>query len=93
MFVRNPELLIFDDISSALDVETERTLWERVFAKESATCLAVSHRKPALLRADQIIILKDGHIEAQGKLDELLESCEEMKRLWLGEIGNGVGIG
>ena len=31
MFVRDPELLVFDDLSSALDVETERILWERVF--------------------------------------------------------------
>jgi ATP-binding cassette subfamily B protein len=85
MFVREPELLIFDDISSALDVETEQALWERVFKQEGATCLAVSHRKPALRRADRIVVLKDGHVEAEGKLNELLESCEEMQRLWQGE--------
>ncbi|MCJ7551381.1 MAG: ABC transporter ATP-binding protein/permease, partial [Anaerolineae bacterium] len=44
MFVRDPELLVFDDLSSALDVETEQTLWERVFAHRDATCLVVSHR-------------------------------------------------
>ncbi len=89
MFVRNAELLVFDDLSSALDVETERLLWRRIFARRELTCLVVSHRHTVLRQATRVILLRDGRVEALGGLEELLETSEEMRRLWHGETGNG----
>ena len=91
MFVREPYLLIFDDLSSALDAETEQQLWERLFTLPDTTSLVVSHRRAAYRRADQIMVLREGRIVARGKLDELLETSEEMTRLWHGDLGGDDG--
>ncbi|MGM3306419.1 ATP-binding cassette domain-containing protein [Anabaena sp. WFMT] len=80
MFVRQPELMVFDDLSSALDVETELALWSRIFVNSTEqeenswipTCLVVSHRPSVLRRADQIIVMKAGRVVAQGKFKEIL---------------------
>lgn len=90
MFLRRPELLVVDDLSSALDVETERLLWERLIAERAgATSLVVSHRRPALRRADQIVFLEGGRVGAVGTLEELLEDCPGFHRLWEREPNGG----
>ena len=63
MFLRESELLVMDDLSSALDAETEAELWRRLFARgREVTCLVVSHRPAALRRADQVLVLDSGRL-------------------------------
>ena len=100
MLVRDPKLLVYDDLSSALDVETEQMLWDRVTGSDGrsrqpdahitkhascVTILAISHRRTALRRPDQIIVLKEGRVESAGTLDELMARSGERRRLRAGE--------
>ena len=87
MFVREGELLVIDDVSSALDVETERELWWHISELEGTTSLVVSHRRAAYRAAGHIVVLKDGIVEAEGALDDLQATSEEMRRLWAGDVG------
>ena len=59
--VHGPELVVLDDLSSALDVETELQLWTNL-AEAGITVLAVSHRAVAFDRADQVLVLESGRL-------------------------------
>lgn len=88
MFARDAEVIFLDDLSSALDVETEQQLWDNLRDlrnRKETTCIAVSHRRPAFLAADRILVMVDGRLEADGRLPDLLETSSEMHGLWEGE--------
>ncbi len=60
--VRRPQLLVVDDLSSALDVETEARVWDRVAGGGFETALLVSHRAHVLDRADRVVVLDAGRV-------------------------------
>jgi len=83
MLTRAPQLLVLDDVSSALDVETERTLWQRLFeARERIATLVVSHRHAALTRADRVIVMEKGRIVAVGTAKELAKTSSTFQAIW-----------
>lgn len=87
MLARDADLLVFDDVSSALDARTEAQLWDGLFTETDATCLVVSHRRAALTRADRILLMQHGQIVDEDTLEELLKRSEEMRALWAEDAG------
>ena len=87
--VRQPEIYLFDDSFSALDMKTDRTLRTRL--RESmgdATMLIVAQRVGSILDADRILVMENGQIVGSGTHRELLRSCplyREIAELQLGE--------
>lgn len=87
MFARAPQLLVLDDVSSALDVETEQLLWKRLFqARSDVAALVVSHRHAALGQADRVIVMEGGRIVEQGTAKELAETSDTFKAIWEGAL-------
>jgi ABC-type multidrug transport system fused ATPase/permease subunit len=60
-------------------------LWKRVFEQRTVTCLVVSHRRAALERADEIVLMEGGRVIGKGTLAELLGSSPLMRELWAEE--------
>jgi ATP-binding cassette subfamily B protein len=77
------DLIILDDVLSAVDYETERKILQGVFMRlKGQSALVVSHRVSALEYMDEIIVLHQGRIIAQGSHDELLKSCPYYYETW-----------
>ena len=87
--VKQPEIYLFDDSFSALDMKTDRTLRARLRENMSgATMLIVAQRVSTILDADRILVMEDGQIVGNGTHKELLRTCalyREIAQLQLGE--------
>ena len=73
MLYERPQVWLIDDVSSALDIMTEKKLWERFIAiRTEVACLIVTHRPQVMSMANEVIVLKNGEIAARGSYAELL---------------------
>ena len=81
--VKNPEILILDDSSSALDFATDAALRMAIGAMEhKPTLFIVSQRTSSIQYADKIVVLDDGDVVGIGTHEELLTSCEVYREIY-----------
>lgn len=83
----DPEILVFDDSFSALDLKTDSTL-RAALAKETKnkTVIIVAQRISTILNADQIIVLEEGTMVGKGTHEELMKTCEAYREIALSQL-------
>ena len=86
--VRNPEILILDDSSSALDYATDSALRQAVRGLKT-TVFVVSQRASSVRNADKIIVLDDGKAVGMGTHEELMQSCEVYREIYFSQYKDG----
>lgn len=81
---RNPEILILDEATSHLDPASERTIQEALdwFKQQNKTLIIIAHRLSTIRHADEIIVLKDGKVQEQGRHDSLLKAGNLYSQYW-----------
>ena len=86
--LKNAPVVILDEATAYIDPENEAVV-QRAVAKlvEGKTVIVIAHRLSTITGADQIVVVKDGSIEAQGRHEELLRHCPLYADLWQAHMG------
>jgi len=86
--LRKPRILILDDSTSSVDVDTEGKIQEAVGKLAFPhTTLIVAQRVSTVLKADRIIVLEDGRIAASGSHEELMGSSPVYREIYASQLG------
>lgn len=88
MMLKNAPIVILDEATAFTDPENEDKIQQSIAAlTKGKTLLVIAHRLSTIKAADNIVVLKNGTILAEGKQEELLESCPLYKDMWEAHIG------
>ena len=85
--IQKTEIILFDEATSALDNETQKEIQEAIHNMQGEyTILIIAHRLSTIIDSDRILFLNDGHIEAEGTHEELLNKSLAYKHLYETEL-------
>ena len=88
MMLKNSPIVILDEATAFTDPENEDKIQKSIAElTRGKTLLVIAHRLSTIKNADNIVVLKNGEILAEGKQEELLESCPLYRDMWLSHIG------
>lgn len=88
MMLKNAPIVILDEATAFTDPENEDKIQRSIAAlTKGKTLLVIAHRLSTIKNADNIVVLKNGKIEAEGKQEELLENCPLYRDMWQAHIG------
>ena len=90
--IKKPEILIFDDSTSALDLSTEAQLHKALRENlQGVTVIMIAQRIASVMRADKIAVLENGEICAYGTHSELMQSSDVYRDIYYSQMKNGEG--
>ncbi|MBE6756906.1 MAG: ABC transporter ATP-binding protein [Ruminococcaceae bacterium] len=91
--LKKPDVLIFDDSTSALDLSTEARLRQKLFAKlEGTTVITIAQRIASIKNCDRIAVIDDGNLVAIGSHEELLGSSEIYRDIYESQMKKGDAV-